>query len=181
MNNCQRTIEYVEITELKPAPRNPRTHSRDQIRRIGLSISRHGFNSPVLVDDSNSIIAGHGRVTAAREIGPTLVPCIRISGMTDAEKRAYVIADNKLAMRAGWDMEMLAIEFQGLMDSGFDVALTGFELPEIDSILIAAADSSPEPVRSENYHPQPSTDAVTREGDCWKMGRHLLLCGDAKK
>jgi DNA modification methylase len=173
-------IVYVEITELKAAPRNARTHSRRQLEQIGVSMRRFGFTNPVLIDDDNGIIAGHGRVAAAKGIGLTLVPCVRLSHMSDTEKRAYVIADNKLALNAGWDMEILAIEFQGLVDLGFDIALTGFELSEVDVILTDADGSSPEPAGPEDLCPQPGGAAVTRPGNHWVMGRHALYCGDAK-
>lgn len=174
------SIVYIEIAELKAAPRNARTHSKRQLEQIGVSMRRFGFTNPVLIDDDNGIIAGHGRVAAAKGIGLTLVPCVRLSHMSDAEKRAYVIADNKLALNAGWDMEILAIEFQGLADLGFDIALTGFELPEVDLILTDADGSSPEPAGPEDLCPQPDAAAVTRPGDHWVMGRHALYCGDAK-
>jgi DNA modification methylase len=175
-----RSIELIELEKLMPAASNARTHSKKQIAQIAVSIGRFGFTNPVLVDDDNGIIAGHGRVAAARQLGLAGVPCMRLSNMTEAEKRAYIIADNKLALNAGWDQEILAIEFQGLLDLGFDLAMTGFELPEIDIILTGADDASPEPDRPEDRHPQPTPNPVTRLGDKWVLGRHVLLCGDAK-
>jgi DNA modification methylase len=175
-----RSVELIDLAKLKPATRNARTHSKRQIDQISTSIQRFGFTNPVLIDDDNGIIAGHGRVAAARQLGLAGVPCVRLSNMTEAEKRAYVIADNKLALNAGWDQEILAIELQGLMDLGVDVSITGFELPEIDMILTGADEASPEPDRPEDRHPQPMPDPVTRLGDKWVLGRHVLLCGDAK-
>jgi DNA modification methylase len=181
MTKCtQHAIAYIEIAELKAAPRNARTHSKRQLEQIGVSMKRFGFTNPLLIDDDNGIIAGHGRLAAAKVIGLTLVPCVRLSHMSDAEKRAYVIADNKLALNAGWDMEILAIEFQGLAELGFDIALTGFDLPEVDVVLTDADGASPEPAGPEDRCPQPGAVAVTRPGDLWAMGRHVLYCGDAK-
>jgi ParB-like chromosome segregation protein Spo0J len=114
-----------------PNPRNARTHSAQQIQQIARSIERFGFNNPVLVDQNNRVIAGHGRVAAAKSLGHDVVPTLRIEHLSDEEKRAYIIADNKLAEKAGWDTEILAIEFQRLGELGFELELTGFELPEI--------------------------------------------------
>jgi DNA modification methylase len=180
LDKNHRSIEHLEISRLKPASRNARLHSKRQIKQIAVSIERFGFTNPVLIDNDNAIIAGHGRVAAAREIGIAEVPCLRLSNMSEAEKRAYVIADNKIALNAGWDMEVLAGEFQGLMDLGFDVGLTGFELPEIDMILSDVEQASPEVTRPEDHYPQPEALAVTAEGDLWLLGRHALLCADAK-
>jgi ParB-like chromosome segregation protein Spo0J len=133
MRNLQ--IEQMPINALRPRDRNARTHSKRQIRQLRESILRFDFNNPILVDDDGHIIAGHGRVEAAKGLGMTTVPAVRLSHLNEAEKRAYVIADNRLAEKAGWDPEILAIELQGLIDIGFDVELTGFETPEIDLIL----------------------------------------------
>jgi DNA modification methylase len=177
---AQHTIVYMDVTDLKLAPRNARTHSKRQIAQIATSMKRFGFTNPVLIDDDDRIIAGHGRVAAAREIGLSLVPCVRLSHMSDAEKRAYILADNKLALNAGWDMEIVVIDLQGLLDEGFDVSLTGFEMPEVDLILSDAEQASPEPTAPEDLCPQVAAEAVTRLGDLWLMGRHALYCGDAK-
>jgi len=175
-----RSIEHLSISKLKPAPRNARTHSKRQIKQIADSIERFGFTNPVLIDDDNGIVAGHGRVRAASELGITELPCLRLSGMSAEDKRAYIIADNKLALNAGWDLEILAGEFQGLMDLGFDVGLTGFELVEVDLILNGIGEASPDPAQPEDLYPEPNAEAVTRLGDRWFMGRHALLCADAK-
>jgi DNA modification methylase len=179
-NLAQRSVERIEISKLKPARRNARTHGKRQIRQIADSIRRFGFTNPVLVDDDNGIVAGHGRVAAAKEVGLADVPCLRLSDMSAADRRAYIIADNKLALNAGWDMEILAIELQGLMDLGFEIELTGFELAEVDFILTSADQSSPDVVQPEDHHPEPNAQPVTRQGDLWTLGRHALLCGDAK-
>jgi ParB-like chromosome segregation protein Spo0J len=121
-----------EVRSLKPYSRNARTHSKKQIKQIAASIERFGFTNPVLTSDNGEIIAGHGRVEAARLLGMKTVPTIALSHLSEAERRAYVLADNKLALNAGWDREILAVELQGLIDLGFDMSVTGFGLAEID-------------------------------------------------
>ena len=131
------SIEYRSISQLSPRANNPRTHSKKQINQIAAAIRRFGFTNPVLVDDANGIVAGHGRVEAAKAVGLDQVPTVRLSAMSEAEIRAYVIADNRLAENAGWDRELLGLELQYLsdLDIDFDVTLTGFELPEIDILI----------------------------------------------
>src|SRR6266852_5533307 len=129
MPNLQ--IEQMPIHALRPQDRNARTHSKRQIRQIADSMKRFGFTNPILTDDNLQIIAGHGRHEAAKLLGMTTVPSIRLSHMSEAEKRAYIIADNEIALKAGWDREILALEMQGLIDLGFEVELTGFEAAEI--------------------------------------------------
>lgn len=177
-----RIIVPVAIEDLSPAPNNPRTHSAKQIRQIAESIRRFGFTNPVLVDDGNRVLAGHGRVSAACELGMTTVPCIRLSDLSEAEKRAYVVADNKLALNAGWDVEILAGELQGLIDLEFDIAVTGFDMGEVDLLLTDAEEASPKAnsVEDEIPAPPPGHLALTQPGDLWRLGRHALLCGDAK-
>src|SRR6266480_3414825 len=138
-------VEAMPIESLKPYARNARTHSRKQIRQIANSIQRFGFTNPVLISDDNEIIAGHGRVEAAKLLGQATVPTLRLSHLSAAERRAYVIADNKLALNAGWDREVLAIELQGLVDIDFDVEITGFSLAEVDLLLDEAREASPGP------------------------------------
>ena len=133
MHNLQ--IEQTPIRALQPQDRNARTHSKRQIRQIADSIKRFGFTNPILTDDNLQIIAGHGRLEAAKLLGMAAVPSIRLSHMSEIEKRAYIIADNEIRLKAGWDRETLAIELQGLIDLGFEVELTGFEPAEIDLIL----------------------------------------------
>src|ERR1700732_1010245 len=128
-------IERVSVRSLKPYPRNARRHSRAQIKQIAASIERFGFSNPVLIADDGEIVAGHGRVAAAKLLGIETVPAVRLSPLSKAERRAYFIADNKLALNAGWDREMLAIELQGLVDLDFEVELTGFSLAEVDIVL----------------------------------------------
>lgn len=169
------------ISTLKPYARNARTHSKKQVRQIASSIERFGFVNPVLVTGTGEIIAGHGRVQAAKALGLETVPTLLIEHLSKTEKRAYILADNKLALNAGWDKELLAIELQGLIDFEFDVELTGFSLAEIDFALDdareASADAADEP---ENAIPPLATEAVTKTGDLWQLGNHRLLCGDAR-
>ena len=173
--------EMRRLTSLEPAKRNARTHSRKQLKQIASSIERFGFTNPVLVDETGRIVAGHGRVEAARLLGMHEVPVICLSELSDKELKAYALADNKLALNAGWDPEILAIEFQELLDLDCDLEITGFALAEIDSVLDAAkeADSSGNDA-PENAIPEPGVVTVTRRGDVWELGRHRLICGDAQ-
>ncbi len=170
-------VVYQEIQHLVPYARNARTHSTRQIRQIADSISAFGFTNPVLVDRSATIVAGHGRVQAAKLLGLKRVPTICLDSLNEDQIRAYIIADNKLAEKAGWDNSILAIELQHLtsIDLGFDVALTGFEIGEIDLILQESKqkDDEEEPVEVSRG------PAVTKPGDVWLLGSHRLLCGDA--
>ncbi len=173
-------METLSTGALRPSPNNPRTHSAKQIKQIAASIRRFGFTNPVLITDANDIVAGHGRVHAAKLLGIDQVPVLRLSHLTPTEIRAYIIADNKLALNAGWDAEILAIELQALVDLDFDVELTGFSLAEIDLTLDAASDARPNPVGPEDEIPGPEATAVTQLGDVWQLGRHRLVCGDAR-
>lgn len=171
----------LSIDLLKPYPRNARTHSKKQIKQIAASIERFGFTNPVLVSDRGEIIAGHGRVAAARLLGRKTVPTLSLSHLSDAERRAYVLADNKLAMNAGWDKEILAIELQALVDLEFDVELTGFSLAEVDLAIDEANEASIKgPLEPEDAVPAVTGEPVTRMGDIWHLGRHRLLCGDTR-
>ncbi len=169
------------IAALKPYPRNARTHSRRQIKKIAASIERFGFVNPVLIDENNQIMAGHGRVAAAKLLGWTVVPTLRIEHLSETEKRAYILADNRLAEEAGWDREMLAIEFEGLIESDFSVQLTGFAMAEVDKVLDGAAEADAPEKNTEDEVPAiPNAGiAVTRSGDLWQLGHHRLLCGDS--
>src|SRR3984893_9831865 len=160
------SVEYLPTGELIPYPRNARPHSKKQIKAIARSIERFGFTNPVLATSANEILAGHGRVEAAKLLGMSTVPVLRIDHLNEAERRAYVIADNRLAEKAGWDKEILEIELQSLVTLGFEVELTGFEVPEVDLILDAAAEKEQDPGPEDDLpdvrHDQP---AVTRPGD----------------
>ena len=174
------TINHQNVDALEPRATNPRTHSKKQIRQIADSIERFGFTNPILVDDAGGIVAGHGRIEAAKLLGVETVPTIRLEDLTEAEIRAYVIADNKLTENAGWDREMLAAEFQGLLelDIDFDITITGFEMPEID-ILIGELDTDDEEDPADDVPAVADGPPVTRPGDIWRIGKHRLICGDA--
>lgn len=174
------TITMRSIDELTPYAGNARQHSRRQIKQIAASIERFGFTNPVLIDDDDGIIAGHGRVAAARVLGLEMVPTMSLAHLSADERRAYILADNKLAENAGWDQDLLAIELQGLLDVGFDLELTGFSLAEIDIALDAPAGIS-NASQEEDHLPESASDhPVTRTGDLWQLGLHRLLCGDAR-
>src|SRR5829696_9087758 len=172
-------IEPMPVAKLRPYAQNARTHSKKQIRQIATSIERFGFTNPVLISDDNEIIAGHGRVEAAKLLSMKEVPTVRLSHLNEAQRRAYVLADNKLALNAGWDRDMLAIELQALIDLEFDVELT-----EVDLVIEEAAESSPTgPGEAEDdvvSLGDPGA-AVTRRGDIWLLDRHRLLCGDSRQ
>lgn len=170
-----------DVSSLRPYPRNARTHSRKQVKQIAASIERFGFTNPVLVSDAGEIIAGHGRVEAARLLGMKTVPTLALSHLSEAERRAYVLADNKLALNAGWDKEILATELQALVDLDFDVELTGFSLAEIDLVLDEAGEADPVGTDApEDFVPDPAGPPVSLRGDLWLLGRHRLLCGDTR-
>ncbi|MCH9053326.1 MAG: ParB N-terminal domain-containing protein [Proteobacteria bacterium] len=174
-------VEYRDLKALKPYDRNARTHSKKQIRQIAASIERFGWTNPVLIDGQDQIVAGHGRVAAAKRLGIEAVPTIRLETMSEVEIRAYVIADNRLAELAEWDDEILAIELQALVELDFDVEVTGFETAEID-LLIDGLDAAGA-IDDGDRIPEvdPSASRVTQAGDLWRLGRHRLLCGDATK
>jgi DNA modification methylase len=175
-------IENLAVESLRPYAGNARTHSRKQIRQIAKSIERFGFCNPVLIDDQGQIIAGHGRVAAAKLLGIESVPTVRLAHLGDVEKRAYILADNRLAEKAGWDREILAIELQALVNLQFEVELTGFETAEVDLILDEANDAAGGASGREDAAPTyMSGPAVTRPGDLWELGPHRLLCADARE
>ena len=175
-------VELKSPGALRPYARNARTHSKKQVRQIADSIQRFGFTNPVLVSDEGEIIAGHGRVEAAKLLGLETVPTLRLSHLSETERRAYVLADNKLALNAGWDQEILAIELQALVDLEFDVTLTGFSLAEVDLTLDAAREADPDStVGPEDDIPAVGGEPVSRMGDVWTLGRHRLICGDARE
>ena len=177
----EQSIEHAPPRALKPYRNNARTHDARQIDLIARSIKRFGFTNPVLVDDDLTILAGHGRVAAAKQLELEAVPIVRLSHLSEAEKRAYVLADNKLAERAGWDRELLAIELQGLIELDFDLEVVGFEHGEIDILIDEAAEADPGSGRDgEDDIPAPPHTPITRPGDLWQLGRHRLICGDAR-
>jgi len=169
-------LEQVKLDALIPYARNSRTHSDAQVAQIAASIKEFGFTNPVLIDETGSIIAGHGRVMAARKLAIADVPSIRLTHLTEAQKKAYVIADNKLALNAGWDDEMLAVELTDLKDMGFDLDLTGFSTDEIEALL---APTGTEGLTDEDAVPEVPEAPVTVLGDVWLLGKHRVMCGDS--
>jgi len=171
-------IETIAVDLLIPYARNSRTHSDEQVAQIAASIREFGFTNPVLIDGQDGIIAGHGRVLGARKLGMSDVPCIRLAHLSEAQKRAYVIADNKLALNAGWDEKMLALELQDLQGMDFDLSLTGFLGNEIDELL-AELEAMPEGATEADEVPAVQAEAISMPGDVWMLGKHRLMCGDS--
>jgi DNA modification methylase len=173
-------IEHLPTAALRPYARNARTHSPKQIAQIAASIREFGFNNPVLIDRQAEIIAGHGRVEAAKRLGLNTVPCMRLEHLTEVQKRAYILADNRLAEKAGWDHEILAIELQFLttIEIDFEVTVTGFEVAEID-LLLGPSETEAKQDTADEVPAPAAGPAVTRPGDIWQIGRHRLICGDA--
>jgi len=166
----------VSVESLIPYARNSRTHSDAQVDKIAASIKEFGFLNPVIVDGDSGIVAGHGRILAAKKLGMTDVPAIEASHLSDAQRRAYIIADNRLALDAGWDDEMLRVEFSDLQEAGFDLELTGFTLDEIDALQV---EEIPEGLTDEDAVPEAPAVPVTVEGDVWLLGKHRVMCGDS--
>ena len=178
MTDKKQTIEYRALADLVPYARNSRTHSDEQVAQIAGSIKEFGFTNPVLIDGEGGIIAGHGRVLAARKLSMESVPCIVLDYLTEAQKRAYVIADNKLALNAGWDDEMLALELGELEGMDFDLSLTGFDEDDLENLM--HLDPEPEEgLTDEDAVPEAPEQPVTVEGDVWVLGNHRLMCGDS--
>jgi ParB-like chromosome segregation protein Spo0J len=171
-------IELWPIDRLRPYERNPRTHSEAQVDQIAASIVEFGWTNPVLVDEQGGILAGHGWLLAARKLGLADVPVIRFEHLSEAQKRAYLIADNELALQAGWSEELLAAELAWLRDERFDLDLIGFDATELERLL-AIADGDCEPDGAEDEVPEPPEEPVSKPGDLWVLGKHSLLCGDA--
>ena len=167
-----RSIALWPVDQLRPYERNPRTHGHHQIQKLKASLIEFGWTNPILISNDGGILAGHGRLVAARELGIDLVPVIELSHLTAAQQRAYVIADNRLALDAGWDEELLTAELHALDVEGFDLAATGFEIDELYGLL-------EEESAAEVTAPQPPDDPVSQPGDLWVLGNHRLLCGDS--
>lgn len=168
-------IEQVAVESLIPYARNSRTHSDEQVAQIAASIKEFGWTNPILIDGESGIIAGHGRLLAARKLGMFDVPVIQLSGMTDTQKRAYIIADNKLALNAGWDDELLGLELGELDLEGFDLELTGFTQEEIDALN---PEQIPAVLTDEDAVPDVQENSISKLGDVWVMGKHRIACGD---
>lgn len=174
-----KSTEYAmrPVDKLVPYANNARTHSAEQVGQIAASIAEFGFTNPLLVTPEDVIIAGHGRLLAAQKIGMTEVPCIIVSGLTDAQRRALILADNRLALSAGWDEQLLAMELQSLVDDGYNLSLTGFDEDELAKFL--GSDEGTEGLTDEDAVPEPPVEPVTVLGDVWLLGKHRLMCGDS--
>ncbi len=171
-------FEKVDIDKLVPYARNARTHSKEQILQLRASLREFGFVNPVIVDRDLNIIAGHGRILAAKEEGIADVPCVFAEHLTDAQKRAYIIADNRLALNAGWDAEMLSVEIADLQGADFDISLLGFDDAELNKLMGSIDDVKDDDFDVDAELQKP---AVTKPGDLWLLGRHRLVCGDSTK
>jgi DNA modification methylase len=169
-------IERIGVETLLPYAKNSRTHSDEQVAQIAASIKEFGFNNPILIDKENTIIAGHGRLLAARRAGMVDVPCIRLDHLTETQRKAYVIADNRLALNAGWDNDLLALELGELGDLGFDLELTGFTDEEIAALTPEQIDPG---LTDEDEVPELTEQPVTVLGDVWVLGQHRLMCGNS--
>ena len=176
--NVTERFEKVNIEKLVPYARNARTHSKEQILQLRASLREFGFVNPVIVDKDLNIIAGHGRILAAKEEGITEVPCVFAEHLTEAQKRAYIIADNRLAMNAGWDMEMLSVEISELQGADFDLSVLGFDEAELSKLMGDIEDVKDDDFDVDEELKKP---AVTKVGDLWLLGNHRLICGDSTK
>lgn len=171
-------FEKVNIDRLVPYARNARTHSKEQILQLRASMREFGFVNPVIVDKDYNIIAGHGRILAAKEEGITEVPCVFAEHLTEAQKRAYIIADNRLALNAGWDAEMLSVEIADLQGADFDISLLGFDDAELSKLMGNIEDIKDDDFDIDGELQKP---IITRQGDLWLLGHHRLVCGDSTK
>lgn len=177
MSGSVTKMEMMDVTALRPYARNARIHSKKQVARIAASIAEYGFTNPPLIDEDGEIIAGHGRVAAAKQLRLQGIPVIRLMGLSDVQKRALRLADNKLALDSAWSVELLAEELKGLITTDFDLSLTGFDAIEIDKLVtpsLSVADQDDEV-------PAPPSDPVTQGGDIWALGIHRIVCGDARE
>jgi ParB-like chromosome segregation protein Spo0J len=169
-------VELWQLDRLIPNARNARTHSEQQVAQIAASIAQFGFVNPVLVDPNNGIIAGHGRVLAARKLGYAEIPVIVLAHLNDNEKRALALADNRVPLSAGWDKEMLRLELEALAEAAYNLEVTGFDRDELDRLL---ANLSQEALTDPEEAPAVEPEAVIQPGDLWVLGDHRLLCADA--
>lgn len=176
----EKEMQYylADVSELIPYVRNARTHSEAQVSQIAASIREFGFLSPILVAEDNTILAGHGRLAAALKLGLKKVPCVKENHLTETQKRAYIIADNKLSLNAGWDSELLAVELSELEGADFNVDLLGFDEAELSSIFDADKDVNEDDFDVEKELEEP---CFSKTGDMWTLGRHRIICGDATK
>lgn len=176
MSKTSLSFESISLSDLAEHPTNPRLHNKAQLNRIAGSILEFGFTNPVLIDEDNGLIAGHGRVGGARIAGLSEIPAIRIAGLTEAQKRALRIADNRIAERSTWSTELLSTELEALVDLDYDLEMTGFDIIEIDGFM--ALDEIP--IEDDPPLEPPPVKPVTRPGDLWQCGKHRILCGDAR-
>ena len=170
-------IEMVSIGQLLPYARNARTHDDAQVAQIAASIKEFGFNNPILIADDQSIVAGHGRLAAARKLGLTEVPVVRLSHLSDTQRKAYILADNRLALNAGWDNDLLKLELQELEIEGVDLEMLGFSKEELDGLLNSL--ETTEGLTDEDAVPETPEEPITKPGDIWILGKHRLMCGDS--
>ena len=170
-------VEKVSIEKLIPYARNARTHNEAQVSQIASSIKEFGFNNPILISDDYSIIAGHGRLAAARKLGLAEVPVIKLSHLSDTQRKAYVLADNRLALNAGWDNDLLKLELIELKAKDIDLEMLGFSAEELDGLLNALEPT--EGLTDEDAVPEPPEEPITKPGDIWILGKHRLMCGDS--
>ena len=173
-------VTNLPVSELKPYSRNARTHSKKQVGQVAASIQSFGFNVPILVDEEQTVLAGHARLEAAKKLGLDTVPCVRLSHMSKAQKKAFILADNRLALNAGWDEETLSLELKDLidLDKDFEIGVTGFSVAEIDGLVEGIRFEEPGNPKDDRL-PEVTDVAVTRPGDLWLLGPHRLLCGSA--
>lgn len=172
-------VVLKKVTELIPYENNSRTHSEEQIEQIVKSIKEFGFTNPILIDEKNNIIAGHGRLLGAKEIGMQEVPCIVLKGLTEVQKKAYIIADNKMALNAGWDEDLLKSELENLKELDFDLDLTGFNSSEIDEILNSLDIEEEKEVVEDDFDVEPPEQPKAKYGDIYQLGKWVICkkCG----
>lgn len=171
-------IVYKKVNDLIPYINNSRTHSSEQVNQIVASINEFGFTNPLLIDEKDNIIAGHGRLLASKKLKMEEVPCIVLSGLTEAQKKAYIIADNKMALNAGWDEELLKVELENLKELDFDLELTGFDIDELDDIFQVEEEQE---IVEDDFDIEPPEEPKAKLGDIYQLGNHRLMCGDSTK
>lgn len=169
-------IVYKKVNDLIPYINNSRTHNEEQINQIVASINEFGFTNPLLIDEKDNIIAGHGRLLASKKLKMEEVPCIVLSGLTEAQKKAYIIADNKMALNAGWDDELLKIELENLKELNFDLELTGFNVDELDDIFQTEEEQE---IVEDDFDIEPPEEPKAKLGDIYQLGNHRLMCGNS--
>lgn len=178
MSKTTTEMQLVAVSKLIPYVNNARTHSAEQVMKLRSSLREFGFINPVIIDREYNVIAGHGRIMAAKEEGITEVPCVFVDYLTEAQKKAYILADNRMAMDAGWDEELLRIEIESLKDMDFNVGLTGFSEDELAELY---GEDKQSEVEDDDYDLSDALEkaAFVKHGDIWTVGRHRLMCGDA--